>query len=607
MATAELLSSLDKTVNPCDDFYQYVCGKRMRMLTIPEDQNSFTIFGKLGDITIKKLNKLLEVENDSEVTSIKSAKVFYRSCLNESQFESEGIKPFLDLLASVGSCAFLNETWKEEEWLIERVLALTRVQLDINILLDTNVYPDDKNSTHNALGLDQDMLELQQEEYFGNSSKVRQSYETFLLKVMTKLKGEGDETKTNHTLLEVLEFEKKLSNVTGPLRDRMQPEYYKKITVGYLNNLTNHVSKFNWTKYFNTIQKDLGADDTEVITYSLDYIIALSELISKTDKKTLSNFIAWSIVRHFTRVTGLPGFQTIISDYRKAKSASDLIKRVREEFINLLKKNEWMDEETRQYAIMKAKAIVERIGYSDHVLNDTVLNNLFDGLVIKENKFLENLLNVKHFQAKAMFKSYGTIVSKDEWDQIPAQVNAYYDPTLNEISTKLEYSNDFSVFPASIFQPTFFSHIYPRSMNYGGIGMAIGHEIIHGFDNKALFKLILHLRDAELFVVCTYEGKCHDEKGNLKDWWDPSTEASFQERADCMINQYNQFEIKQLNLTAYQRWVKENGEEPSLPGLNFTHNQLLFVNYAQIWCELRRDEDALKRSKLSPHPPGEAR
>jgi membrane metallo-endopeptidase-like protein 1 len=164
------------------------------------------------------------------------------------------------------------------------------------------------------------------------------------------------------------------------------------------------------------------------------------------------------------------------------------------------------------------------------------------------------------------------------------------------------------VFPAGILQPLFYSQHFPKSLNYGGIGVVIGHEITHGFDDK---------------------GRQFDKDGNMMQWWNNATIRAFRERTQCIIDQYSRYKIDEVGLyvngrmtqgeniadngglkqsfRAYRKWVSQHGEEPDLPGLNLTHDQLFFLNYAQIWCGSMRPEDALTKVRSSVHSPGPIR
>lgn len=195
------------------------------------------------------------------------------------------------------------------------------------------------------------------------------------------------------------------------------------------------------------------------------------------------------------------------------------------------------------------------------------------------------------------------------------------------------------MFPAGILQPLFYSQHFPKSLNYGGIGVVIGHEITHGFDDKG------KLLESYKLLKIRFSGRQFDKDGNMMQWWNNATIRAFRERTQCIIDQYSRYKIDEVGLyvngrmtqgeniadngglkqsfrvdttsphktilkdflQAYRKWVSQHGEEPDLPGLNLTHDQLFFLNYAQIWCGSMRPEDALTKVRSSVHSPGPIR
>lgn len=274
-----------------------------------------------------------------------------------------------------------------------------------------------------------------------------------------------------------------------------------------------------------------------------------------------------------------------------------MIKSLREAFNELLDENHWMDNDTKTVAKEKANAMMERIGYPETLTNPAELTKEYLNLNITRDHFLENIFNLLKFDAYQNLQKLRQPVNKDQWTTDPAIVNAFYNPNKNEI-----------VLPAGILQPLFYSQNFPKSLNFGGIGVVIGHEITHGFDDK---------------------GRQFDKDGNMIEWWNNATIRAFRERAQCMIDQYSRYKLDEVDMNingrmtqgeniadngglkqsfrAYRKWVEENGPEPLLPGLNLTHNQLFFLNYAQIWCGQMRPEDALTKVRSANHPPGKFR
>lgn len=257
-----------------------------------------------------------------------------------------------------------------------------------------------------------------------------------------------------------------------------------------------------------------------------------------------------------------------------------------------------MDAATRVLAISKAQAITPKIGYPDWIMNDTALTAYYADLTVTDNHFV-NKVNMHAFDFRNMVSQLGQPVDRTVWDMTPQEVNAYYNPSFNEI-----------VFPAGILQPPFFSLSQPKAINYGGIGAVMGHELTHGFDNS---------------------GREYDKYGNMRQWWSPASIAAFNEEAECLAEQYSSYAIEvdgqayhvRGNQTlgeniadngglkeayaAYHAWIAANGPEPMLPGLGLNNDQLFFVSFAQVWCSAELPMAALLGLRTDPHSPPQFR
>ncbi|XP_071389763.1 neprilysin-like, partial [Centroberyx affinis] len=283
----------------------------------------------------------------------------------------------------------------------------------------------------------------------------------------------------------------------------------------------------------------------------------------------------------------------------KSKELMDeMIADIREVFISHLDDLTWMDADTKKAAEEKARAIRERIGYSDNIMNDQYLNNEYKDLSYSAEEYFENILQNLEYVQKKRLRKLRVKVNKEEWVTGAAIVNAFYSSSKNQI-----------VFPAGILQPPFFSKGQSKSLNYGGIGMVIGHEITHGFDDN---------------------GRNYDKDGDLKDWWTADSTHRFLELSKCMVDQYANFSWDLANglhlngnntlgeniadnggirqaYQAYKNYVSKHGEEPPLPGIDLSHDQLFFLNFAQVWCGTHRPEQAVNSIKVDVHSPGKFR
>ncbi|XP_013791718.1 membrane metallo-endopeptidase-like 1, partial [Limulus polyphemus] len=244
-----------------------------------------------------------------------------------------------------------------------------------------------------------------------------------------------------------------------------------------------------------------------------------------------------------------------------------------------------------------AKLMTQKIGYPEFITNSTELDKEYEGIVLHPDKYFENgLENLKHYALQEQLKLRSP-VNRNRWVTSPAVVNAFYTRSKNLIS-----------FPAGILQPPLYHQNYPRFLNYGGIGVVIGHEVTHGFDNK---------------------GRQFDPNGNLQSWWHNDSLNRFQARAECVVQQYSNYVVPDLSIPlngintqgeniadnggvkqafrAYKRWAEKYGPEASLPGINLNHYQLFFLQFAQIWCGISRPKAAVHTVRVDAHSPGRFR
>jgi len=273
---------------------------------------------------------------------------------------------------------------------------------------------------------------------------------------------------------------------------------------------------------------------------------------------------------------------------------------VQSQFNDLVAQGTWLTEKTKKLAEDKIRAIIHNIGYPDFILDDNLLQSEVQGLDYKNDKFFENVLQNLRWRTNQEMGRLDERVNRTLWTATPAVVNAYYSRNRNQI-----------MFPAGILQPPFYHKHFPKSLNYGGIGVVIGHEIIHGFDDK---------------------GRQFDHAGNINQWWDHESSERFHNKAQCIIDQYNGYLVDEVGIYlngmntqgeniadnggikqayyAYKKWLKTNditSEEP-LPGLeHLNHDQLFYLNFAQVWCGSTRPEALRSKLKTAVHAPGKYR
>lgn len=276
-------------------------------------------------------------------------------------------------------------------------------------------------------------------------------------------------------------------------------------------------------------------------------------------------------------------------DKKDKESVMAMIDDLRETFIANLDKLDWMDNKTRAYAREKASAIRHNIGYPEYMKDKRKLSERFKDLTMDNSSYFNNVISIRAFSMKTMLKDLRNAVDKERWMIHPHTVNAFYDRVTNKI-----------IFPAGILQIPFYNRKFPRAISYGGIGIVVAHEITHGFDSN---------------------GRKYNKNGDLVNWWSESSNEAFEKKSQCFIRQYSNFEAyaKKLNgiqtlgeniadngaikqaFMAYKKWIEKNGEEPQLPALNYTNEQLFFVSAAQVDCGSILRPVALKKIEQATH------
>ncbi|XP_012224491.1 neprilysin-1 [Linepithema humile] len=633
---ASLLAAMDRTAAPCIDFFQYACGTWNQLHVIPEDRSSISTFEVLSDQLQVILKRVLEEPpNADDNNATLKAKMFYRSCMDIPRIRESRDAPLKEILKRLGGWpAVVGTSWKPPPYPLEVLLGRLRGEYNEGVLLEQWVGPDDKNSSTNILQLDQMQLALPSRDYYlkKNSEAELKAYHNYMTSVAVLLGANPHSAAEEFNRVIVLE--KQLANASLPEADRHDTSaIYRKLT---LRELQQEVPQLKWLIYLREFISAPIDEEEPVVAYAMPYFMQMGGIISRTDRRTLHNYIVWrlvmSIMPHMideyqqkriefrkillgilsernrwsqcvewtNKKLGMAVGALFIRDnfnHESKETALEMIRTIREAFNELLAENRWMDDETRMVAKKKADSMNERIGYPEFLKDPLELSMEYVMLNITENHFLGNILAVLKYDAYHNLQKLRKPVDKNKWSTEPAVVNAFYNPNKNDI-----------VFPAGILQPLFYSQHFPKSLNYGGIGVVIGHEITHGFDDK---------------------GRQFDNDGNMMQWWNNATIRAFRERAQCIVDQYSRYKLQEVNLyingrmtqgeniadngglkqsfRAYKKWVSIHGEEPLLPGVNLTHDQLFFLNYAQIWCGSMRPEDALTKIRSSVHSPGPVR
>ena len=609
------LTNLDQTINPRNDFYQYACGGWMKANPLTDEYSSFGSFDQLAENNRTQIKGLIEelAKKQSQPGSI-TQKIgdLYNIAMDSAKLNADGVAPikeYLDKLASI----------KDRNGLSQEIATMHRD--GFGPFFGLYVGADDMNSSMNIAQLYQGGLSLGEREYYldgdDHTKEIRTKFEEHVDK-MFQLAGFTAE-EAQKAAKNVMKVETRLAEASKSAVELRDPyANYNKITVAQLKK---EVPSIDWDAYFTTIGlKDLQ----DVNVGQMDEIKTVAELLKKEDLDVLKAYLQWNVIntassylsdnfvaqnfdfygrtlsgtkemqprwkRAVSAVNGVLGEavgQMYTEKYFPAAAKERMIKLVgnlQKALGERIQGLEWMSEETKAKALEKLAAFHVKVGYPDKWRD-------YSSLEIKNDSYWANIIRSNHFDHDKMIAKAGKPVDKDEWLMTPQTVNAYYNPTTNEIC-----------FPAAILQYPFFDMNADDACNYGAIGVVIGHEMTHGFDDQ---------------------GRQYDKDGNLKDWWTPEDAKNFKERAQVLVDYFGNIEVLpglkangeltlgeniadhgglQVSFLALQKAMAENPLGKDEHG--FTPEQRFFLSYANVWADNTRDEQIRLQTKSDPHSLG---
>ncbi|HBB89057.1 MAG TPA: M13 family peptidase [Blastocatellia bacterium] len=612
------IGNMDTSVSACANFFQYANGGWTAKNQIPAAFSRWGRFEVLDEQNIGVLHGILDglLAKKSLKTGTNEQKIadYYRSCMDEPGIEGQGVQPIqpeLDRIAAINDVAGLQaQIARFHAYRIPAVFGFGGAQ-------------DFKNSTAVIAQAVQGGLGLPDRDYYTkDDQKSRQTREEYAKHVATMFELLGDspdraaaEAKT------VLSIETKLAENSTTRVQRRDPEAnYHPMNRTELSALTPH---FDWRNYFDgvglpTIDKiNVGQPDFFKAADKLLTAISLDDwksylrwhLLNSTAGTLSAKFVQedfnfsgkylqgtkemqprWrrcivSTDRALGEALGQLYIQKTFTPAARAR-AQDMVKNLVEALRSDLTTLSWMSDDTRKKAISKLDAFIRKIGYPDKWRS-------YEALQVSKGPFYNNTISARQFEVKRNLGKIGKPVDKTEWGMSPPTVNAYYNPSINEI-----------VFPAGILQPPFYDPKADDAFNYGGIGVVIGHEMTHGFDDT---------------------GARFDADGNLAMWWTPDDFKKFKDRTDCVVKQFDGYEVEPgLNqngklvvgesvadlgglAVAYAAYQKSLNGKPGKVIAGFTPEQRFFLGYAQIWAQNIRPEAARLRVATDPHPLGRFR
>ncbi len=612
-------ATFDKNTAACTDFYQYVNGGWILANPIPPAFPTWSLGNILNEANRELLHDILEAaaKNTAAKKGSNEQKVgdYYASCMDEARIESEGLKPLsaeLDRIAKI----------KDQKGLQAVITHLHA--MGINALFVDGSNQDFKNSSEITAGIFQGGLGMPDRDYYTKTDEKSQRYRAEYRKHVAKMfELMGDDPKKAAAGADVVfALETKLAEGSRTRVELRDPQkLYNRMTMRQLQQLAPN---FNWASFFRGIGLTQKAD---VNVGTPEFFKVMNQQLTAVPIADWQTYLRWHLINNtastltaaiveedfnFNRrilqgaAENLPRWKRCVAAtnngmgealgevYVKKAFPPSAKARVLEMIRNLkaaLKSDistlSWMSDSTRKQAIIKLDAIIDKIGYPDNWIN-------YSALTVDRGPYVLNRLRVTQFLERRDLDKIGKPVNRMEWEIPPQTVNAGYNPQLNEI-----------IFPAGILQSPLFDPTADDAVNYGGMGAIIGHELTHGFDDQ---------------------GRQFDAKGNLADWWTDTDRKAFQERAQCIIDQFSGYEVeKGLNLKgelvvgesiadlgglaiAYAALQKSMEGKPRPANIDgFTPEQRFFLAYAHNWATNMRPEYARFLVGQDPHPPGKFR
>ena len=617
------IDTIDKSVDPCVDFYEYACGNWIKKAEIPPDQSQWVSFVELHERNMDIMRGILEKASKAGASrNAIDQKIgdMYGSCMDEKTVNDKGLaalKPELDRIDAV----------KDKQSLIDEIARVH--MMGANPLFAFYSASDLHNADQVIAYIDQGGLTAPDRDYYlkddDKTKAVRQHFVDYMTEVFTLASKEGMQAGAPAQEADtVLKIETALAKAQMDRTSRRDPKNRDhKMSRDAAVSLA---SNFYLNRYF----QDVNAPNfTQLNVGNPEFFKQINSVLESESLDNLKTYVKWHLLNasapwlsepyvdaNFKMQQALTGQKEIQARWKRCTNLVDrelgeasgqryvevafppeskvrmlkMVKALEKSLGEDIQNLSWMSEETKKQAAIKLAAINNKIGYPD-VWRD------YSSVVIKPGDLLGNVQRASEFESKREINKIDKPLDRKEWGMTPPTVNAYYSPSYNEI-----------VFPAGILQPPFFDPKMDDAVNFGGIGLVIGHELTHGFDDQ---------------------GRKFDPQGNLHDWWTKEDGEEFEKRAACVANEYSNFiavDDLKLNgkLTLGENTADNGGARVSLMALEhviaddksgkesreidgYTPQQRFFLGFGRVWCEKRRPEVARMRVLVDPHSPGKWR
>lgn len=610
-------SNFDLSVAPGTDFYQYACGGWMANNPLKPEYSRYGSFDRLAELCEEQMHDLVtELVSENQQPGSVAAKVkeLYTLGLDSARLNAEGMAP---VKADLDEINILSGR--------EVPAAIGRLHAQgISPFFYVYVGPDGKDSRQNLLSLNQGGIAMGDRDYYlatdSTNLALREAYKEYVTRLFV-LAGYS-ESAAESAAQSVLKVETELARLAYSREELRDPQ--KNYNRMAYTDFAQRESAFDWTAFF----RAMGVDSlTHLDASQLAFFDGLNNLYPQLTLQTIKDYLSYTLLNNAASYLDddfyntqfdfygrtLSGQQEPRARWKRSLSTTDavlsealgeiyveryfpqsskermlkLVANLQEALGQHIAQLEWMSDETKARALEKLAAVTVKIGYPDKWRDYSALE------ISTEKSYWENLKNASMFETAYMLDKIGKEVDKSLWYMSPQTVNAYYNPTTNEIC-----------FPAGILQPPFFYAEADDAINYGAIGVVIGHEMTHGFDDM---------------------GRQFDKEGNLNDWWTPEDTRQFNLRADRLVEQYDQIVVidtvhangrftlgeniadqggLRIAYTAFKN-ATEGAEQTPIDG--FTPDQRFYLAYANLWASNIRDEEILRRTKTDPHSLGKWR
>ncbi|XP_071516237.1 membrane metallo-endopeptidase-like 1 [Panulirus ornatus] len=649
MAAQRISESLDLSADPCDNFYQFACGGWIDKHPIPPGMDETGTFLEAMSNLDNHLKLILDTTEEPDAPQpVHMAHTFYKTCMDTDTMDSLGMAPLASSLARQGGWPMVLDDWDDSTFSLTTALADLRL-LNVYPLVAVGVDLDLTNVSRRIIYIDAGQVPLGVKLMANPSDSFVKTYITFMSEAARQLRDHlgssvSDED-IDHQVKQVIDFEVIFSKmVLYAVAETTDTMWYTDVSGIQSDTDAGTPGQFDWLVYLKKLFNGTGVTITKeepVISFKGTFFSEFTKLLAATDTRILANAMGWWWAFELQEETtyamrnasylfqqGLTGRDTpyrrwwecmtqtnynlgfalsreYVDQYMDASTKpemTELVENMRNAFNTLLDNNTWMLPEDLVMAREKLMAIDPFVAYPDWIMDDTQLTMGYEDLEISNGKQVENLESIG---AWFELHSFASLRETPEHSFLfpPTVVNAFYNAQENTITIL-----------AGILQPPFYSHNSLAALNYGGIGMVIGHEITHGFDNIGMF---------------------FDKDGNLAQWWSNATAEAYIDHAQCFINQYNGFippELTEVGLNisingvqtegeniadnggireafrAYQLFVEHYGEEARLPGLDeYDPDQLFYLGFANGWCEHKDAQAVLAQLVVDAHSPGRFR